>query len=195
MRIKSAHLVRSFASADAGFIKDPLAEAAFMGRSNVGKSSLINGLLRKKNLARTSGTPGKTRLVHYFQVNEAWYFVDLPGYGYARVSRSEQTRWKRLVEGYLKKEKKPAISLLLLDCRHQPTAADKELRDWLDHHLLKYLVVLTKADKLSRSRLNQVVRGVNKEFLSGADIPVIPFSAQTGTGRKEIWKALLGRLV
>ncbi len=193
MKIISATLVRSYASPEQGFIRDELPEAAFMGRSNVGKSSLINGLLRRKKLARTSQTPGKTRLAHFYLVNERCYFVDLPGYGYAKVSKTEQGKWKILVEGYLSRDKRPVISLLLLDCRHQPTAADRQLRDWLIHNELGFLVVLTKSDKLSRSRVLRAAAEIRKDFLEGFDVPVIPFSSKNGTGRDELWKELDSR--
>jgi GTP-binding protein len=193
MKIKSATLARSFAAPGEGFVSDDLPEAAFMGRSNVGKSSLINGLLRRKKLARTSQTPGKTRLAHFYLVNDRCYFVDLPGYGYAKVSKAEQDKWKILVEGYLRRPKQPVISLLLLDCRHQPTAADRQLKDWLEHNDLGYLVVLTKSDKLSRSRVQQVAAEIRKGFLERRDVPVIPFSSKDGTGRDELWKELDAR--
>lgn len=193
MKIISATLARSYASPGEGFIRDSLPEAAFMGRSNVGKSSLINGLLRRKKLARTSQTPGKTRLAHFYLLNDRCYFVDLPGYGYAKVSKTEQDKWKILVEGYLSREKRPVISLLLLDCRHQPTVADRQLRDWLEHNELGFLVVLTKSDKLSRSRVLRAAAEIRKGFLEGRDIPVIPFSSKTGTGRDELWKELDAR--
>jgi GTP-binding protein len=193
MKITSATLARSFASAKEGFIRDSLPEAAFMGRSNVGKSSLINGLLRRKKLARTSQTPGKTRLAHFYLVNQRCYFVDLPGYGYAKVSKTEQDKWKHLVEGYLTRRKRPVVSLLLLDCRHQPTAADRQLRDWLEHNRLGFIVVLTKSDKLSRSRALRAAAEIRKGFLQGCDVPVIPFSSKNGTGRDEVWKELDAR--
>jgi len=193
MKIKSAELARSYASPRDGFIRDTLPEAAFMGRSNVGKSSLINRLLQRKKLARTSQTPGKTRLAHFYLVNERCYFVDLPGYGFAKVSKTEQQKWKVLVEGYLSRKKRPVISLLLLDCRHEPTAADRQLRDWLEHNGLDYLVVLTKSDKLSRSRAQRAAAQVRKGFLEGRDVAVIPFSAKEGTGRDELWKELDAR--
>ncbi len=193
MKITSATLIRSYASPGEGFIRDGLPEAAFMGRSNVGKSSLINGLLRRKKLARTSQTPGKTRLAHFYLVNDSCYFVDLPGYGYAKVSKTEQEKWKILVEGYLSRQKRPVISLLLLDCRHQPTAADRQLRDWLEHNRLGFLVVLTKSDKLSRSRVQRAAAEIRKVFLEGLEVPVIPFSSKNGTGRDELWKELDAR--
>jgi len=194
MKITSATLVRSYASPREGFIGDRLPEAAFMGRSNVGKSTLINGLLNRKKLARTSQTPGKTRLAHFYLVNERCYFVDLPGYGYAKVSKAEQEKWKVLVEGYLRREtKRPVVSLLLLDCRHTPTAADRQLRDWLAHNELPFLAVLTKADKLSRSRVQRAAADIRKGFLGEVSVPVIPFSSKNGTGRDELWKELDAR--
>ena len=163
-------------------------EVAFCGRSNVGKSSMINAMLGRKSLVRTSQTPGKTRTINFFEVEESWYFVDLPGYGYARISRSESQKWGVMIEGYLKQRAQLAALVLLLDIRHEPTSNDKMLYDWCKHYQLPVLLVATKSDKLKRSQLQKhcaiVQRGLN------ATEEVIPFSSLTRAGREELWNLL-----
>jgi len=183
-KIKSARYVRSFADPEK-IPQNDFPQIAFAGRSNVGKSSLLNSLANRKNLAQISSTPGKTRLLNFFLINEKVYFVDLPGYGYAKTSKSTQKSWKGLVEGYLKSSKKLKGVVQIVDIRHPPFETDLELLEWLDFYNMETLVTLTKADKLSRSKtlLNQkkAAQTLKKEADS-----VVVFSARTGVGKDKV---------
>jgi GTP-binding protein len=162
-----------------------LPEVAFAGRSNVGKSSALNRLVNIKNLAKISSTPGKTRLINFFLINENLYFVDLPGYGYAKAPKSMRRSWGKLVEGYLKERKNLKGAVLLLDSRRGALEPDIELCQWLDFYGKRKLIVLTKKDKLSRSALAESQRSVSQAL--GLDLnSLIPFSAKTGEGKEKI---------
>ena len=163
-------------------------EVAFVGRSNVGKSSMINAMLGRKSLVRTSQSPGKTRTINFFEVEEDWYFVDLPGYGYAKVSRSESEKWGDMIEGYLKNRPQMAAIVLLLDIRHEPTENDKMLYDWCKHYELPVILVATKSDKLKRSQLQKHMAIIRRGL--EATEQVLPFSSLTKAGREELWKVL-----
>lgn len=167
--------------------KDNRPQVAFAGRSNVGKSSLLNKLTGRKKLAKVSNTPGKTRALNFFLVEDRFYFVDLPGYGYARVSKTERADWARLIEEYFEKCDRLAGLIVLLDCRREITEDDARLLDWLAQKELPGLVIVTKADKLTRDKLNRKVRQVETE----TGLPAIPFSTITGAGKKEIQSAVL----
>lgn len=173
----------------AGFPEAVLPEAAFVGRSNVGKSSLINTVLRHRNLAKVSATPGKTRLVNYFRVNGAFYVVDLPGYGYARAGREERQSWGAMVEGYLGQSHRPKLLCMLVDARHPPTELDGVMKEWLDRLEVPYLVVATKVDKLSGNERTRNLAALRKRF---PGVPLIPFSSVNGTGRPELLGRILG---
>lgn len=164
-----------------------LPEFAFAGRSNVGKSSLINALLKRKQVARVSATPGKTRGINYFVVNGSFFLVDLPGYGYARISRDEQRQWERMVRDYLHCADRPKLVLVLVDSRHPPSPLDLALRDWLAGAGLEYVVVATKADKLSGNERSRNLAVLRKAF---PETEIMPFSSTTELGRLQ----LLGRL-
>lgn len=166
--------------------REGLPEVAFLGRSNVGKSSLINRLLNRKRLAQTSKSPGKTRTLNFFLVNGEFLFVDLPGYGYARVSKKEHASWRKMAEAYLGDRKPLCCALLLVDIRHRPTDLDRQMMAWLAHSGLRCVVVTTKADKLSGSRRKGQVDMIRKELAVPPDQPVIPFSSSTGLGRDHI---------
>jgi GTP-binding protein len=170
-----------------------LPEIAFAGRSNVGKSSLINSLLGRKRLAQTSSTPGKTRLLNFFLINRRFYFVDLPGYGYARVSKELRKRWHTLVEPYLQRRETLRGVIQLMDSRHEPSEQDRELVAWLDHHHIPLLVVMTKADKLSRSRAQTALRDAT-EILSRDPGQCLLFSAKTNDGKGHIWQWIQGQI-
>ena len=186
MKINSAEFVKSVAS-PAGLPDDGLPEIAFAGRSNVGKSSLLNRLLNRKQLAKTSRTPGKTTNLNYFRINNALYFVDLPGYGYARRSHQERERWGNLIEAYLKDRDSLKGIVQLLDVRHDPSAQDLELLRWLLHVRKPFLVAGTKADKLSGSRLPARLRQTGDILKGIGSIDLLPFSATTGRGRDAVW--------
>jgi GTP-binding protein len=191
MNVRKAVFVGSFG--DLSRLPAPgLPEIAFVGRANVGKSTLINRLLGVRNLALTSSKPGKTRTVNFFRVNDDCFFVDLPGYGFSRVSKREQDRWRDLIEGYLLGRHTLRLLVHLMDARHGPLANDEQLHRWVSAHRLPYLPVLTKTDKLSRSRLSAERRGA--EGGDGALRGVMFSSAVTGAGLKEIWKAIENRV-
>jgi GTP-binding protein len=189
MKITSAEFIKSAVKPDQ-YPKTGLPEVAFAGRSNVGKSSLINTLLGRRKLAQTSATPGKTRLVNFFSVNGRFCFVDLPGYGFARVSRAEQQSWGPMVETYLRDSAQLRLVVSILDARHDPTRQDRDLIDWLRHYGRRHLIILTKSDKLSRGEALKRRRQIASLLgLEGAETPVL-FSAQTGEGKGEIWRAI-----
>jgi len=174
-----------------GFPKDGLPEIAFIGRSNVGKSSLINSLLGTKKLARTSNTPGRTQQINFFKVNGQFYFVDLPGYGYARISKAQRQELQRLLEKYLAPRDTFMLSILLVDSRHLPTELDLQMKSWLEQHARPVLVVLTKSDKLSNNELRNQLIEIRAAL--GTD-QVIPYSAVTGKGKEALWNSILTQI-
>lgn len=164
-----------------------LTEIAFAGKSNVGKSSLINALLNRKSLARTSATPGKTQTINFYNVNKDLYLVDLPGYGYAKVSPKEKEQWGKLIERYLNTSKKLKAVFLLIDIRHEPTANDKMMYDWIVYHGYNPIIIATKLDKLKRSQIQKHIKMVKQGLNLVPGTKVIPFSSVTKQGREEIW--------
>ena len=167
-------------------------EVVFAGRSNVGKSSLINALFQQKGLARVSATPGKTATINFFQA-ENMTFVDLPGYGYAKVSQREKQRWAGLMEGYFAQDRDIALVLSLVDSRHPPSREDLQMLDFLIDQELPFLVVLTKVDKLSPRERRERLAAFRQELPMGEELAILPFSAQTGEGREEM-RAILDQL-
>jgi GTP-binding protein len=167
------------------FPGDRLPEIAFLGRSNVGKSSLINALAGQKRLAFTSNTPGRTQTVNFYRVDGAWYLVDLPGYGYARVPPAHLLEWKKLIDAYLEKRETLELSCLILDARRGWMDKDLDLKRWLEYHGRNYLVVATKTDKLNQSEEERGLRAIRQE-----GVEPLPFSALTGRGVREIWQAI-----
>ena len=167
--------------------KGEVPEIAFLGRSNVGKSSLINKLCNRKALARKSVEPGKTRELNYYLVNKCFYFVDLPGYGYAKAPEHIRSSWGALIEKYLKLRKQIALVAQLVDSRHDPTPLDMMMVGWLEYYEIPFVVVLTKADKLPRSKMPAYVREARTKFQHFSYCKdVIPFSAVSGEGKKEL---------
>jgi len=167
-----------------------LPEVAFAGRSNVGKSSLINKILNRKKLVRTSKTPGRTQLLNFFEINKVYRFVDLPGYGYAKVPAEVQKRWRPMVENYLTSRSNMRGMVLLLDIRREPSKEDLNLWHWLQTMSIEVVTVTTKVDKLSRNKRNKQIAAIAKT-LGCKKEELIEFSAMTGEGRHEIWKELL----
>lgn len=168
-----------------------LPEIAFSGRSNVGKSSLINSMLNRKKLVKVSSNPGKTRTINFFLVNEQIVMVDLPGYGYAAVSKSEKQSWGRMIEDYLKYRENLKNVVLLVDIRHEPTSDDKLMYDFIKYYRKSVIVVATKLDKISRPAVNKNLNIIrNKLLLDTGDI-LIPYSSETHVGREELWEAML----
>ncbi len=175
--------------------KDGLKEIAFLGRSNVGKSSLINRLCARKSLARTSTEPGKTRELNYYVINRQFYFVDLPGYGYARVPAQVRSSWGKLIEQYLKTRDHLSLVIQLVDARHEPSELDMMMVGWLDYYGIDFIVALTKADKLPVSKMPRYLMEARQTFSSYAHCKdVIPFSAVTGAGKTEVLRMIAGKL-
>lgn len=163
-------------------------EIAFAGKSNVGKSSLINALMNRKSLARTSAKPGKTQTINFYNINEEMYLVDLPGYGYAKVSEQEKAQWGKLIERYLHGSKQLKAVFLLIDIRHDPSANDRMMYDWIVSQGFNPIIIATKLDKLKRSQVQKQVKAVKTGLNLVPGTVVIPFSAETKQGRDEIWK-------
>jgi len=187
MHIRSAEFTIG-AVRQADLPSDGIPEIAFSGRSNVGKSSLINSLLQRRKLAHTSSTPGKTQQLNYYRVNGALHFVDLPGYGYAKRGRQERRQWAELINGYLDTRTSLRGILHLMDARHDPTAGDVELAAWLMQFNRPFLVVATKADKLPGSRQKSRLDRT-RDLLSGVgEFDLVPFSAVSGLGRQAVWR-------
>ena len=171
-----------------------LPEIAFAGKSNVGKSSLINAMMNRKSLARTSSQPGKTQTINFYNINDAMYLVDLPGYGYAKVAESEKVKWGKMIENYLHTSKQLKAVFLLIDIRHTPGTNDKTMYDWIVYQGYKPIIIATKLDKLTRSQVQKALKEVRTGLGLNADDIVIPFSAETKQGRDEIW-ALMDELI
>ncbi len=188
MKKPSARFFRSVARWE-DLPDDGLPEVAFAGRSNVGKSSLLNALLRAPGLARTSSTPGKTRQLNFYRVNERLYFVDLPGYGYARTSQEERRLWGQLITRYLRERPTLALVVHLIDSRHPPTPLDETMMDLMRGQHVPYLIALTKADKVSGNRRAQAVREVERALQARSmEVPIMPTSAHTGLGLRDLWR-------
>ena len=175
--------------------KDGVREIAFLGRSNVGKSSLINKLCNRKSLARSSSDPGKTRELNYYLINKELYFVDLPGYGYAKVPDQIRSSWGKLIEQYLKSRQQLTLVVQLIDSRHEPTELDMMMVGWLDYYSIPFAVVLTKADKLPRSKMPNYLKSAAERFVSFTHYKgVIPFSSMTGEGKPELLQVISQQL-
>ena len=184
MNLHLAEFVRSAAS-PGDFIRDGLPQIAFAGKSNVGKSSVINRLLQRKNFARVGEAPGKTIHVNYFRVDQQAYFVDLPGYGFAKVSQAEKERWGRLMEQYFA-ENRIDLGILLVDARHNPTRNDCTMAEWFLASGKPFVVVANKLDKLKKSEISGNLEQIRLDLELPEDCPLIPFSAEKGTGREEL---------
>ncbi len=169
-------------------------EVAFAGKSNVGKSSLINALMNRKALARTSAQPGKTQTINYYNVNDAIYFVDLPGYGYAKANEQVKAQWGKMIEDYLHRSKQLKTVFLLIDIRHEPSGNDCIMYDWVRRQGYEPIIIATKLDKIKRSQIQKQTKLIRTTLGAGQDTIVIPFSAETKQGREEIYE-ILDRLI
>lgn len=193
MKVTQAEIVIS-AVQQSQYPEDNLPEIVLLGRSNVGKSSFINTLIQRKGLARTSSQPGKTQTMNFYKINDAFYFVDMPGYGYAKVSKKEREKWGVMIEEYLQKRENMVLVLLLVDSRHEPTEDDRLMYDWLTYYGLDPVIIATKADKISRVRQKKAVDNIFNTLRPRKRSDVILFSAATKMGKDEAWEVIEGRL-
>ncbi len=189
MQIKSAEFVMSNSDV-AKCPKDRLPEYAFIGRSNVGKSSLINMLMQRKNLAKTSGRPGKTQLINHFLINKNWYLVDLPGYGYARVSKSSKKTFQKFIVDYFQNREQMVLAFVLVDCRHEPQPIDMEFMQWMGENGIPFSIIFTKADKLKPMALQRNIQDYSHRMLETWEEmpPYFVTSSSNATGREEVLK-------
>jgi len=171
-----------------------LLEFAFSGKSNVGKSSLINALMNRKSLARTSSQPGKTQTINFYNINDQFYFVDLPGYGYAKVSLEAKAKWGKMIERYLRQSVVLKLVFLLVDIRHEPSENDKMMYNWIVYQGYRPVVIATKLDKVKRSQVGKLVKGIREGLGMEKDDVLIPFSAETKQGREQIWELIEGQM-
>jgi len=186
MKVTSAEFLKS-AFKEADWPKDLRPEIAFLGRSNVGKSSLINSLLSVRGLARTSSTPGRTQSLNFFQINDQMRFVDFPGFGYSRVPREIKSSWAEMATSYLAKRRQLVLSIHIVDSRHEPTKQDLQLHEWLEQSNRSRLIVATKSDKLSNNELRKNLEHIRQVLTDGS---VMAYSAKTRRGRDELWRAI-----
>jgi GTP-binding protein len=186
MIVKSAEL-ETVCGITSKLPENGLPEIAFAGKSNVGKSSLINGLLNRKALARTSSSPGKTQTINFYNVNKSIYFVDLPGYGYAKVSQEIRNKWGKMIERYLHTSNQLKLVFLLIDIRHEPSENDVTMYDWIIANGYHPVIIATKLDKIKRSQKDKCIKIIKDKLRVSKETVVIPFSAETKQGRDEIW--------
>lgn len=170
--------------------ENPYMEFAFAGKSNVGKSSLINGLMNRKALARTSAQPGKTQTINFYNINDAFYFVDLPGYGYAKANEEVKAKWGKMIENYLHRSKQLKAVFLLIDIRHEPSGNDRLMYDWILKQGYQPVIIATKLDKINRSQVQKHVKMIKEGLKVEKETIVIPYSAMTKQGREEIYELL-----
>jgi len=185
INLQNAEFIRSAVNRK-DFPRDEMVQVAFAGRSNVGKSSVINRLLNRKNFARVGAAPGKTVHINYFRIDKAFYLVDLPGYGYAKVSKGERDRWGRLMEEYFADPELMSLGVMIVDARHKPTADDCTMAQWYKDAGRPFLVVANKLDKLKKSEIEPNLQQIRLTLELDEDIKLIPFSAEKGTGRQEL---------
>ena len=170
--------------------ENALPEFAFAGKSNVGKSSLINALINRKALARTSSQPGKTQTINFYNVEDALYFVDLPGYGYAKVSQETKEKWGKMIERYLQKSKQLKLVFLLIDIRHEPSANDKNMYEWIEYTGFEPIIIATKLDKINRSQVQKHLKMLRTGLGLKKETILIPFSSETKQGKEEVWNII-----
>lgn len=193
MKVTQAELVIS-AVGPAQYPKEALPEIALAGRSNVGKSSFINKMINRKALARTSSKPGKTQTLNFYKINEQFLFVDVPGYGYAKVSKKERERWGQFIEEYLTTRDQLGLVCQLVDIRHKPTEDDQLMNNFLAHLGIPRLIIATKVDKIPKGKVDKHVKIIKETFQLGNDVPIIPFSAETAQGKDKVWNHITAYL-
>ena len=189
LKINQAEFVISAVGPDQ-YPLDGLPEFALVGRSNVGKSSLINRLINRKNLARTSSQPGKTQTLNYYKINEQFYFVDLPGYGYAKVSKQQRAAWGAMIEKYLLERKTLRLVMQIIDIRHPPSEDDQLMYEWLTYHGIPRMVIATKADKIPKSKWAKQLKVIKQTLSMEAQDPLLLFSSVSELGKEELWNTL-----
>ena len=187
MKIKSAEL-ETVCGITSKLPENTQMEIAFAGRSNVGKSTLINGLLNRKALARTSSQPGKTQTINFYHINQSFYLVDLPGYGYAKVSQTVKEQWGKMINRYLENSQKLRLLFLLVDIRHEPNQNDIQMYDWAVSYGFNPIIIATKSDKIKRSQLQKHLKIIRQALDTVEGTPIIPYSSMTKDGREEIWE-------
>lgn len=189
MKINKAEILISAVN-KSHYPKDNLPEIALAGRSNVGKSSFINRMIQRKDLVRTSSKPGKTQTLNFYRINEAFYFVDVPGYGYAKVSKTERDKWGSMMEEYFQSREMLKVVVLITDLRHLPTKDDLQMYHYLKHYDLPVLIIATKLDKVPKGRRESFLKRSEKAFEMSADDHIVSFSAETGEGKDKAWGLL-----
>ena len=192
MKIRSTEMVVSAVNRNQ-YPTEGLPEIALVGRSNVGKSSTINTLLNRRNFARTSQTPGKTRTINFFLINNEFYFVDLPGYGYAKIAKSEKEKWGVIMERYLQDRNELCAIFLLVDIRHEPTNDDVMMYEWIKHFGYNCVVIATKADKISRGQYQKHFSIIRKKLQLEKDEKIIPISSLKKTGVEDVWNEIINQ--
>ena len=192
MKIRSSEIVVSAIKKEQ-YPSEGLPEIALVGRSNVGKSSATNALLNRRNFARTSQTPGKTRTINFYKINEEFYFVDLPGYGYAKVAKSEKDKWGVIMERYLQDRQELCAIFLLVDIRQEPTNDDVMMYEWIKHFGYNCVVIATKADKISRGQYQKHISIIRKKLNLAKDEKVIPLSSSKKTGVEDVWNEIIAQ--
>ena len=189
MVIKKAEFVKSAVNASQ-YPQDELPHFAMVGKSNVGKSSLINALTNQNKLAKISSQPGKTRLINFFLINDSFYLVDLPGYGFAKVSQAEKTGWGNMINEYLEKSPQLKCLIMLLDIRHDPTADDRQMAEWIRYYQVPVILAASKSDKLGKTRIKPQAVKLRKQLGFDDSVPIIPYSAVSKSGIEELLSAL-----
>ncbi|AKG04199.1 MULTISPECIES: ribosome biogenesis GTP-binding protein YihA/YsxC [Salimicrobium] len=193
MRVNEAEIVISAVS-KTQYPSDPIPEIALAGRSNVGKSSFINTMIQRKNLARTSGKPGKTQTLNFYIINKSFHFVDVPGYGYAKVSKAERTRWGKMMDEYFGEREQLVSAVLVVDLRHEPTDEDCMMYDYFKYHDLPVTIIATKMDKVKKGKRPAQKKLIREVLEVDEKDPLILFSAETSEGKDEAWKSLRSHL-
>ncbi|MFG6148356.1 ribosome biogenesis GTP-binding protein YihA/YsxC [Halobacillus sp. B23F22_1] len=193
MKVNQAEIIISAASKKQ-YPSEPIPEIALAGRSNVGKSSFINKMIQRKNLARTSSKPGKTQTLNFYLINEKFHFVDVPGYGYAKVSKKERAKWGKMMEEYFAERDQLRATALVIDIRHKPTEDDCMMYDYIKHFDLPVMVIATKLDKIKKGQRNKQLQLIATTLEMEEEDQLIPFSSETGEGKEVAWRSMLSHL-